>query len=328
MTVPVGVVVDFAGSSFEAVLQQPLLAASPHTRVAVAIPAWFTMADRHQLLTHLDPDGVRTVGLVSSSLAVAFSRYAGRSRRSRSPVLILDVRVGWSAGLIHFTADGPTEVAAWGVAPHDVAGRFDDDAVCAWFVDHLFSAASAVPGTRSIRTVLVIDDVGERTDLVRHAVRRCAHPLAQSSVNSAKVKEVFSGGSKLFARPDGMPHSVGALANALTVRADGDPERLAMCVVAAEHAQFPSTTRQLFELGPDDGAPLHFDIYEQHRHAPDQDTVDHRLVVRAHLVRERGYDQNMMVTFELGSNGVLSVGPANAWNLDWQPGSLDLESRR
>ena len=44
-----------------------------------------------------------------------------------------------------------------------------------------------------------------------------------------------------------------------------------------------------------------------------------------HLVRERGYDQNMMVTFELGSNGLLSIGPRNAWSLDWQPGSLELE---
>ncbi len=309
-------------------MRQPLSLASPGTPVAVAIPAWFTMADRHQLLTHLDPDGVRPVGLVSSSLSSAFSRYASRSRRARSPVLVLDVRVGWSAGLIHFPADGPTEVAAWGVAPHDVAGRLDDDAVCPWFIDHVFSAASAVPGTRSIRAVLVIDDVGERTDLIRHALRRCPHPLARSSVSVGKGKEVLAGGAKLLARADGTPHAVGALANALTVRADGDPERLAMCVVAVEHAQFPSTSRQLFELGPDDGAPLHFDIYEQHRSAPGVGTVDHRLVVRAHLVRERGYDQNLMVTFELGPNGVLSVGPVNAWSLDWQPGTLDLERWR
>ena len=325
MTAPVGVVVDFAGPSFEALMRQPLVLASPDTPVAVAIPAWFTMADRHQLLTHLDPDGVRPVGLVSSSLAAATSRYASRSRRSRSPVLVLDVRAGWSAGLIHFAGDGPTEVAAWGVAPYDVSGRLDDDAVCPWFIDHVFSAASAVPGTRSIRAVLVIDDAGERTDLVRHAVRRCSNPLAPSTVNVAKGKEVIAGGARLFAGPDGTRRSVGALANALTVRADGDPERLAMCVVAVEHAQFPSTSRQLFELGPDDGAPLHFDIYEQHRNVPGEGAVDHRLVVRAHLVRERGYDQNMMVTFELGANGVLSVGPTNAWSLDWQPGSLDLE---
>jgi hypothetical protein len=136
------------------------------------------------------------------------------------------------------------------------------------------------------------------------------------------------GGVKLVARPDGVRHTVGASTHALTVRADGDPDRPAMCVVALEHALFPSTSRQLFELGPDDGAPLHFDIYEQHRSAPAEGTVDHRRVVRANLVRERGYDQNMMVTFELGANGLLSIGPRNAWSLDWQPGSLKLEGSR
>jgi hypothetical protein len=48
------------------------------------------------------------------------------------------------------------------------------------------------------------------------------------------------------------------------------------------------------------------------------------LVVRAHLARERGYDQKMLVTFELGANGLLSIGPVKAWRLDWQPGSLNL----
>ncbi len=101
-----------------------------------------------------------------------------------------------------------------------------------------------------------------------------------------------------------------------------------MHVVAAEHARFPSTTRSVFELGPNDGAPLHFDVYEQHRRAPGDSAVEHRLVVRAHLLRERGYDQNMTVTFELGSNGLLSIAPTKAWRLEWQPGSLGLAAPR
>jgi hypothetical protein len=327
MTASAGVVVDFGGPSFEAAKQHPLLLASPDTPVAVAVPAWFTMADRRQLLTHLNPEGARQVGLVSSALAGAHSRHESRSGRSLAPELVLDVRVGWSAGLIHFTADGLTEVAAWGIAPHD-GGDVDDEIVCPWFIDQLFAASEAVPGTRSIHAVLVIDDVGERTELVRQAVKRCTHPLAGCSVNAGQGKDVMTGGVELVARPDGVRHTVGALTHALTVRADGDPERLAMCVVAVEHALFPSTSRQLFELGPDDGVPLHFEIYEQHRSAPTESTIDHRLVVRANLVRERGYDQNMMVTFELGSNGLLSIGPRNAWSLDWQPGSLELEGSR
>ncbi len=325
MTAPL--VLDYVGGSFAAQTRQSLPLSSTDTHVAVIVPAWFGMADRHQLLTYLDPSERRPVVLVSSSLAAAYGRYASRAPwQSRAPVLVLDVRVGWSAGLVHFDPAGPTEVAAWGIAPHDVAGRLDDAVMCPWLVDHLFAAASAIAGTKSIREVLVIDDVGGRAALVGEAVRQSDHPLAWCPVQVGTSEQLVTGGDELVGLPDDGQHSVGVLAHALTVRADGDPERLTMHVVAAEHASFPSTTRQQFDLGPDDGAPLHFDIYEQRRSAPGDAAIDHRLVVRAHLVRERGYDRRMMVTFDLGSNGLLSVGPANAWRLDWQSGSLNLES--
>ena len=320
-------VLDFVAESFAARARPSLAKAGSDTPIAVIVPAWFGMADRHQLLTHLDPAGRLPVGLVSSALVAALGRYPSRSvRRSKAPVLVLDVRVGWSAGLIQFSPSGPTEIAAWGIAPHEVAGRLDDAVICPWFVEHLFAAASGIAGTTSIRAVVVIDDVGGRAAMVDGAVQHSDHPLARCPVHVSKSQQLVSGATTLVSPHVGVPRSVGVLAHALTVRADGDPERLAMHVVAAEQALIPSTTRQLFELGPDDGAPLHFDIYEQHRSAPGQASIDHRLVVRAHLVRERGYDQRMMVTFDLASNGLLSVGPVKAWRLDWQPGALSLDS--
>ncbi len=325
MTAPIPMVLDFS-DGFSAAARESLPLTGIDRPVAVAVPVWFGMADRHQLATYLDPGGVRPVELVSCCLAAVCDRYGHTTRRSKSVVLCLDVRVGWSAGLILVESGGPNEVAAWGVAPHDVSGRLDDSVIAPWLVDHLFTAASAIPGIELINTVLVIHDGGRRAGLIRDAVRQSGHPLARCSVTVARGAQTVINGTALLCRPDRARRSVGALAHALTVRADGDPERLAMHVVADEHASIPSTTRQLFELGPDDGAPLHFDIYEQHRSAPGGGTVDHRLVVRANLVRERGYDQSMMVTFELGSDGLLSVGPVKAWRLDWQPGSLDLET--
>ncbi len=47
-------------------------------------------------------------------------------------------------------------------------------------------------------------------------------------------------------------------------------------------------------------------------------------VLRAHLVRERGYDRSMVVTFILGKDGLFNVGPAPAWRLEWAPPSPDL----
>jgi hypothetical protein len=327
MTAPPPLVLDFVAESFAARAPRSLAKPGIERPVAVIVPAWFGMADRHQLLTYLDPAGRLPLGLVSSALAGALGRYSSRAgRRSRAPVLVLDVRVGWSAGLIHFDPSGLTEVAAWGIAPHEVAGRLDDAVVCPWFVDHLFSAAAGIAGTSSIRAVVVIDNVGVRAAMVNDAVQRCTHPLAHCPVHVSKGAQLAAGAAALVSPSDGLPRSVGVLAHALTVRADGDPERLAMHVVAPEQALIPSSTRKTFELGPDDGAPLHFDIYEQHRSAPGQSVIDHRLVVRAHLVRERGYDRTMAVTFDLAPNGLLSVGPVRAWRLDWQPGSLSLDN--
>lgn len=324
MTAAEPLALDFAGSSIAGSPLQSLLPDVTDVPIVVAVPSWFGMADRHQLMTYLDPDGDRHLRLVSSTLAAARGRYPGRSTRRKDPVLCLDVRVGWSAGLVRFEADGPTEVAAWGIAPHEVTGRLDDEVTCPWFVEHLLTAAAAFDDVQSIR-VMVIDDVGARAELVRHAVRHHGHPWARYPVVAGRGRQFVIPGTEQFARSESMTRQIGALAHALTVRADSDPERLTMHVIAPEHSRFPSTARQLFELGPNDGAPLHFDVYERHRAAPGEGSVEHRLVVRAHLVRERGYDQTMMVTFELGANGLLSVGPVKAWHLEWQPGSLDLE---
>ncbi len=329
MTTPVGLVLDVAGSLRVKASRKSLQRTDTETPVAVAVPAWFGMADRHQLATYLDPSEARPVGLVSSTLAGVYGHHSTAiSQLPGSTVLCLDVRRGWSAGLVRVEPDGFTEIASWGIGPHEVAGRLDDAVVSPWLVDHLFVAASAIVDVDPIRAVLVIDDAGDRADLIQHAIRQSDHPWAQCQVAVDGSRCVVEGEEAMLGRSDTLGHSVGALANALTVRADGDPERLAMYVVAEEHALFPSTTRPVFELGPNDGAPLHFDVYEQRRGAPGSNAVDHRFVVRAHLLRERGYDRNMMVTFELGLNGLLSIGPTKAWGLEWQPGSLGLVTPR
>ncbi len=329
MKTPVGLVFDVAGSPRVKTSRKSVQEADTQTPVAVAVPAWFGMADRHQLARYLDPSGARPVGLVSSTLAGVYGyRTAAFGRRPGSAVLCLDVRRGWSAGLVRVDPERFTEIASWGIGPHEVAGRLDDVVVSPWLVDQLFVAAAAITDNNPIGAVLVIDDPGDRADLIHHAIRHSDHPWAQCQVVVDDARCVMEGEEEMLRRSDAVGHSVGALAHALTVRADGDPERLAMYVVAEEHALFPSMTRPVFELGPNDGAPLHFDVYEQRRGAPGNSAVDHRFVLRAHLLRERGYDQNMMVTFELGLKGLLAIGPSKAWGLEWQPGSLGLVTPR
>lgn len=318
------VVVDAAGVPTPAASKDVLRDAAAGIAVVVTVPAWFGMADRHRLVTDIDPDRTCSAGLVSSTLAGAYGHFARMTREGpSSTVLCLDVRYGWSAGLVRFTADGVAELASWAVAPHELTGMLHDDAAAAALVDAVLNAAAAVAGGDTVHSVLVIDDVGQHAALIGDVVRRSGR-WARCDVVVVDAWPVMHGAVSLRQRPDHGRRSVGALTYSLMVRADDDPEQPTMHVVAARHAPIPSTTRLTFALGPDDGAPLHFDVFEDPRGIADDHADDHadeRLVLRAHLMRERGFDQNMVITFDLGADGLLSIGPTKAWRLEWQPGS-------
>lgn len=323
MMVPV-VVVDAAGVSAPVASKDVLRDAAAGAAVVVVVPAWFGMADRHRLVTDIDRDRIRPVGLVSSTLAAACGHAQTTTREESSPtVLCLDVRHGWSAGLVRFTSDGAAEVASWALAPDGSTDRVIADADA---VHRVLAAAKACAGGDTVRSVLVIDDVGHRAQLVGDVVRQGGYPWTRCDVVVADGRLVLRGAASLARQPGRARHAVGALTYPLSVRAGDDAEHRTMHVVAAQHAPIPSTTRLTFALGPDDGAPLHFDVFEDPRGIAADETVeqpaDNRVVLRAHLVRERGFDQNMVVTFDLGADGLLSIGPTKAWRLEWQPGSL------
>lgn len=320
-------VLDFAGTSLAGSSLLPMLPEFPEVPVTVAVPPWLGMADRHQLMTYLNPDHVRPLRLVSSTLCGACGRYPGRpGRRARPTIVCVDARQGWSAGLVRFDADGANEIGSWGIAPAEVPAELDDAEACLLFVDRLYVAVGEIVNVSSTR-LLVIDDKGARAELIRETVRRRGLPWAQAGMLVGRGRQLVVPGGLQLGRADEVSRSIGALAHALTVRADSDEERSRMHVVVPAHTHYPSTVRHAFELGADDGAELHFDVFEQRQSAISASTVEHHLVARAHLVRERGFDQTMNVTFRLGRDGLLSLEPANAWRLGWQPGSLMLERR-
>jgi len=321
------VVLDITRSSLRE-LRESLQPLDTTTPVCVIVPAWLGVSDRHHLVTYLDPGAARQVTLVSSSLAALYAHHLGRTDESTmQAVLCLDLRSGWSAGLVRVEPTGLTEVASWGAPPHDLTGRIDDEVSSRWLVDHLWAAASTVPGTPSISAVLVMDDDGLAANLVRRAVPQGDHTTPACPVFVKRARQLVTRGARMMQSTDGITPSVGSLARALAVLATDDPQQPAMKVVAAEHALFPSTTRLTFDLGPDDGSPLHFDVFEQERSGSEVDAVKGRTVLRAHLVRERGYDRSMVVTFELSRYGLFKIGPAQAWRLEWEPPTADLEIR-
>lgn len=321
---PPTLVLDFAGRSPNARLHELLRQAGTERPLAVVVPAWFGLADRHQVATSLDPHAELSLALVSSTLAGVYGHPLGdQGQSTTSTVLCLDVRCGWSAGLILVEPGRLTEIASWGASPDEPSGRVDDAAGCRWLVDHLSAEVSAVTGTPAISSLLVMDDGSTTADLVRRAVGRNDQAWAGCPVSVKRGRQLIARGAVLLRECGGGPPSVGALSRALAVRADDSHVDSAMHVITPEHSLYPSTTRQTFDLGPNDGSPLHFDVYEQRRDHANGGAIVSRAVLRAHLVRERGYDRNIVVTFELGGDGLFRIGPARAWSVEWQPGSLD-----
>jgi hypothetical protein len=320
------VCLDPAGWSSPAELQAALEGIEPATSVNVVVPAWLGVGDRHHAANRLDPDGVRPLNFVSSTLAGVYGHHLGRTDESSThAVLCLDLRIGWSAGLVLVEPSGLTEVASWGASPEAGAGRIDDETSSTWLVDHVLAAASTVPGAPAISGVLVMDDDGATSTRVRRTfIDRDEAPPGRP-VFSKRARTLIAKGVASMRGGDAVARSVGSLAHALAVQADDDPQQPAMRVVAAEHAIFPSSTRLTFDLGPDDGSPLHFDLFELDRSEAGLDAVKGRAVLRSHLVRERGYDRSMVVTFQLGSNGRFDIGPAKAWRLEWEPPSVDID---
>jgi hypothetical protein len=198
----------------------------------------------------------------------------------------------------------------------------DDPSAAPWFVTNVLNAV-AERGDAASPGLVVIDEDGARAALVEAAVsadRR--HDGGELDVASGA--RTIAPGLAAMSDAGWSQRSFGALAHALAVRADGDPDRLSLHVVTTQHAPFPSSTRQVFDLGPDDDASLHFDVYEERQAPPGDGIAEHRLVLRAHLARERGFDRSVAVTFDLLDTGLLSIGPGRAWSLEWQPGRLTL----
>jgi hypothetical protein len=164
------VCLDLAGRSWPSGMREVLHQTDPATPVSIVVPALFGIADRHHVATALDPDGLRQWAFVSSTLAAVYGHHLGRAdESSMHAVLCVDLRRGWSAGLVLVEPGGLTEVACWGAPPDDPTGRIDDEVSSRWLVDLLLSDASTVPGTPAISGVLVIDDDGLAANLVRRS---------------------------------------------------------------------------------------------------------------------------------------------------------------
>ena len=141
-------------------------------------------------------------------------------------MLCLDVRHGWSAGLVQVEPDGLSEVAAWAIGPHDVAGRLDDDVVSPWLVDHLFVAASALTEHR-----IDADGAGDRRRRGSRRPDSSGDSRIRSSLGAVpghrRRRLVRDRGRRGHAWPFGWPTSIGRCSRPCTLRTGRQRSRAA-----------------------------------------------------------------------------------------------------
>ena len=223
MKAPVGLTFDVAGSLAWRRSRHVLQQTGPATPVAVAVPAWFGMADRHALVTYLDP--YRTFGRSSSCLRHWQVCTATMPPRSISDQVLR--RCASTSGRV-----GP--LGSFGssrtVSPRSRRGESDHTREPGTSMTPSFPLRSWIssssrhrqsPTTRSIPTVLLIDDAGDRADVIRDAIRHNDHPWARASGRRRRLP-VCGGGRAGNASSIGHAGTVG---RGLGPRLDGASRR-------------------------------------------------------------------------------------------------------
>jgi len=294
-------------------------------RVGVAVPAWMSLADRLQLRAALDPDHQYSMRILTSTLAAVSGVESGRPDvDSSTTVLCVDLRIGFSASVVVTDHAGATEVGAWGAAPDGADAPARDVLGLAAMFDVLFTAAAQLPEVSGITEIIVICYDRATAADVDFALLWCDHPWATAPLTLTAGNNLVAGGAAVAAENDAGFQVASTLTRALEVRTEDDSEEGRMHVVLPQFTKAPHASRLSFDLGPEDGKPLRVEVYEQVGWIPDGHQRDHRLLLVAHLVRERGFDPDVAVSFVIDADGSFAVGPSRAWNNTWQPGAIEL----
>lgn len=297
--------------------------------VGVAVPAWLGQADRRQLRRHLDPGNEYSISMMNSTLAaVCGSEFVHEGGALPSSVLCLDLRVGFSASVVALGHASVTEIGSWGVANGDPdAPTRTADGLVELF-DRLFGYIARLQVTSIDEIMLVADGAaaGDVTPaLVCAALDRCVHPWAGASVHVLADHHFVTTGAALSVEPRRAFDVTSSIARGLAVRSCIPLVHPRMHIIVPQHTRVGTTVRQSFDLGPDDGSPLHVEIFEQAGMWPSELSAGHRPVATVRFVGERGYDQRTVAAISIDRDGALAMGPNKAWRTDWQRGPLDVQ---
>ncbi|MCU1360209.1 MAG: hypothetical protein JWN99_1498, partial [Ilumatobacteraceae bacterium] len=237
---------------------------SSEIRVGVAAPSWLGWSDRHHIAGLVDPRRACRVVWASTPMVAAFgTNVAGGTPLVPERVIAIDLDLGISASVVSIDRDGVRELLT-ASAPPALSNRQDTVSAVVAEISEL-ARDRGVDG--ATRVVLVAEGAGpsmvvEQT--IRALVRFCGDcpiDIVSSRAEIARAA-VFLADMDSFEIVGAAPHGVGVLLD------DVDPAGSSIHVVVARNSPTPGRSAASFDLGPDDGAQIYLDIYEEVRSDP------------------------------------------------------------
>jgi hypothetical protein len=307
---------------------------SEQLTVGLAAPGWLGWCDRHHITQLVDPHGTCQLVWVSSPMAAAVgTNLAGGTPFIPELVVAIDLDLGITASVISIERTGVREMVS-ACAPPTWSPR--PDAVASVIAE--VAALAHEAGLASIARVVLVATAGGASAVVEHASRALDRTWADCPVEIVGSRAHIARATVLMADIESFeivcaaPRNIGVLVD------DADTGPSSMHVILARNTPVPGRCVSSFDLGPDDGAEVYLDVYEDHVGSAESagcaaDRRGHRLVMTARLDGDAfsQRSETVDVSFVVGADGVLCLEAATEdkrvpWTCTWAASTIVMPS--
>jgi hypothetical protein len=301
-------------------------------RVGLAAPSWLGWCDRHHVARLIDSTGrCQLVWASSPVVAAVGTSMSGATPLAAELVVAVDLDLGVGASVVSIDRTGVRELVA-ASAPPNWGSR--SEAVTA--VVSGVAALATDLGLLGANRIVVVADGPRSGELVEQTIRALDRPWGECPVDIVRSRADIARAAVQLADLEGFevigaaPRSVGVLLD------DADSGRSSVHVIVPRNAAVPTRSTATFDLGPDDGAEVYLDVYEEQLderppagRSPER--RGHRLVMTAHLedstddalgVAPSRRTDEIDLSFVVGADGMLRLEPTSAdarttWTCTW-----------
>jgi hypothetical protein len=316
-------------------------------RVGLAVPSWLGWSDRHHIAQLVDSHDICELVMASTPVVAALgtnltadSPTAPELPRAAEVVVTVDLDVGISAAVVSIDGTCVRELVACSAAPARSA-RTDTVTVV---LGELVSMARAA-GVAGANRVVLVATGGITNSLIDESIRALPGAWGECPVQVVGSRAEIARAAVLLADMESFD-VVSAAPRSVAVFVDDDAGRKSRPhVLLARNVSTPVRATTSFEIGPDDGADVYLDVYEEQDQglglAPvPADRLGHQLLMTAKFASTANrhepidveigvgnWPTEVEISLVVGGDGMLRLEPGDiddriTWTCAWAPSRL------